>query len=189
MSETISCEDMKLINRYSRRELSAEEVYVFPVILCDNERDWDFERFSIPALRRLAELYVGKTGIIDYDMNGANQTARIYSAETVSDLERMTTAGEVYNYVKANAYLIKNEKNADFIRDIDDGIKKEVSISCSVMRRVCSICGNNKNTTSCSHVKGRYYGGKVCEVILDEPTDVYEWSVIKCQRMNSSKED
>lgn len=178
MSETVSCEDMKLINRYSRRELSAEEVYVFPVILCDNERDRDGERFSISALKRLAELFVGKTGIFDHDPKGANQTARIYSAETVSEPERKTVAGEVYTYVKAWAYLMKSDKNADFIRDIDGGIKKEVSVSCSVKRRVCSICGSDKNAAPCSHVKGGYYGGKVCEVILDEPTDAYEWSFV-----------
>ena len=32
-------EDLELIGRYTRRPLGAEEVYVFPVVLCDNEVD------------------------------------------------------------------------------------------------------------------------------------------------------
>ena len=31
-------EDLELIGRYTRRPLGAEEVYVFPVVLCDKDR-------------------------------------------------------------------------------------------------------------------------------------------------------
>ena len=77
----VSAEDMALINQLARRELKAEEVYVFPVTLCDNETDRDCERFSVSALAKLAELFVGKTGIFDHDPKGANQTARIFRAD------------------------------------------------------------------------------------------------------------
>ena len=39
-------EDLKLINKYALRPLKKEEVFVFSVILCDNDIDRDFERFS-----------------------------------------------------------------------------------------------------------------------------------------------
>ena len=38
-------EQLAKINRFSRRELSVEEVYVFSLLLCDNEVDRDYERF------------------------------------------------------------------------------------------------------------------------------------------------
>ena len=39
------------------------------------------------------------------------------------------------------AYMLRTEKNADLIAEIEGGIKKEVSVGCSVGRRVCSVCG------------------------------------------------
>ena len=175
---SVSDKDMELINKLARRELSPEEVYTFPVVLCDNETDRDCERFSIPALERLAELFVGKTGIFDHDPKGKNQTARIYSAELISDPERTTRSGEVYHCVKAMAYMMRTKANEDFISEIDGGIKKEVSVSCLVGKKTCSICGADERKKGCSHVKGRMYGGKLCEYILSEPTDAYEWSFV-----------
>ena len=177
-TQTIGDRDMELINKLARRELSPEEVYIFPVILCDNETDRDCERFSIGALKRLSELFVGKTGIFDHDPRGKNQTARIYSAELLSDPGRTTRSGEVYHYVKAMAYMMRTAANEDFIKEIDGGIKKEVSVSCSVGKKTCSTCGANERKKGCSHVKGKTYGGKLCERILDEPTDAYEWSFV-----------
>lgn len=42
----VTQEQLAQINRYSRRELTAQEVYVFSLILCDNEIDRDYERFT-----------------------------------------------------------------------------------------------------------------------------------------------
>ena len=42
--------DMEQIGRYTRRAYSPEEVYTFSLVLCDNEVDRDFERFSREAL-------------------------------------------------------------------------------------------------------------------------------------------
>ncbi len=41
------------INRFTRRKLTEDEVYVFSVILCDNDIDRDCERFSDGALQSL----------------------------------------------------------------------------------------------------------------------------------------
>lgn len=47
---------LEKLNRFTRSEVKAEDVYTFPVILCDNEVDRDGERFSADALQRLSEL-------------------------------------------------------------------------------------------------------------------------------------
>ena len=36
--------ELEAIARYSRRRLTAEEVYTFPLVLCDNDLDRDHER-------------------------------------------------------------------------------------------------------------------------------------------------
>ena len=68
-------EDMEAINRYTRRDYGPEEVYAFAMVLCDNEIDRDYERFSVESLDRLRELFLGKTCIFDHECRSANQTA------------------------------------------------------------------------------------------------------------------
>lgn len=169
-------EDLRQIHRFTRREFSPEEIYTFSVILCDNEIDRDGERFTVAALTKLAELFVGKTGIFDHNPASRNQTARIYQAEVASEPGRITAAGEEYACVKAKAYMIRGGSNDSLIREIDGGIKKEVSVGCSVASVRCSICGALSG--NCNHQKGISYDGKICHFILDEPTDAYEWSFV-----------
>ena len=169
---------LEKINRFTRRPLKEDEVYVFSVILCDNEIDRDFERFSDASLEELKDKFVGKTGISDHNATSANQTARIFDTEIVSDDVRITKTGEIYRYLKASAYMVRTGENKDLISEIDGGIKKEVSISCSAERRICSICGCDRAKGSCIHVKGRKYGGKLCYDILEGISDAYEWSFV-----------
>lgn len=171
-------EELSLINNYTRRELSADEVYTFNVILCDNEVDRDFEAFSLDALNRLAQLFLGKTGIFDHNPKGDNQTARIFDTRVITDNSKTTKYGQAYSYVKAKAYMIRSDKNRDLILDIDAGIKKEVSVGCSVKDKICSICGMNLKDDFCDHTLGEYHNGKLCFAILDNPTDAYEWSFV-----------
>lgn len=169
---------MELINRYARRSLSPEDVYTFSVILCDNEIDRDLERFDIQTLRRLAELFVGVTGIIDHSMKSSDQTSRLFKTDFIQDFSKTTSAGEPYTFIKGTAYMIKSEKNADLIEEIDAGIKKEVSVSCSVSEILCSVCNANQKKARCEHVKGEKYAGSVCHRILSGATDAYEWSFV-----------
>ena len=52
---------LEQLNRFTRRTLTQEEVFLFDVRLCDNEIDRDGERFSLEALEQLKALFVGKT--------------------------------------------------------------------------------------------------------------------------------
>ncbi len=175
-------QELSLINNYTRRDYKEDEIYVFSVVLCDNEIDRDFECFTIEALKKLANLFVGKTGIFDHSMESKNQTARIFSCNVEKVDGALNSQGEEYYRLVARAYLPIIEKNKDLIEEIDSGIKKEVSVSCGVKKRICSICGKDVVRNKCSHSKGTIYGDegnkKLCYVILDEPTDAYEWSFV-----------
>jgi len=168
--------DMELINTYSRRTLSPDEVYTFSVILCDNDIDRDGERFTEKALAELATLFIGRTGIFDHNPTAQNQAARIYSTEVVTDGSRKNALGGDYAYLEAKAYMLKTEKNMSLINEIDGGIKKEVSIGCSMKTKTCSVCGSQKGL--CTHRAGVEYDGKLCYFELDNPTDAYEWSFV-----------
>lgn len=178
MAIEINTEVLEKINKYTRRELTADEVYCFNVTLCDNEIDRDNEKFSKGCLEKLAELYIGKTGIFNHDPKGENQTARIFDATVIEDTSKKTEDGEVYCYLSAKAYMVKTDKNADLIKEIDAGIKKEVSVGCAVAGTLCSICGKNFRMGACAHKKGRAYNGKKCYHVLENPTDAYEWSFV-----------
>ncbi len=178
MAETINEQLLKKINEYTRRELTADEAYAFSVVLCDNEVDRDNERFSVSSLFSLAKLFVGKTGIFDHNPKGSNQTARIIDTEVLTDSAKKTSTGEAYTYLKATAYMVRTDANADLIKEIDGGIKKEVSVSCTVSQRICSVCRANLSEKACSHKKGRVYNGVKCYTILENPTDAYEWSFV-----------
>ncbi|MBR2869369.1 MAG: hypothetical protein IKB88_09970 [Clostridia bacterium] len=171
-------EELELIGQFATKKLSMDEIYIFSLILCDNEIDRDNEKFTIPALRELAKLYVGKTGIFDHNMSTKDQNARIYSTEFVTDASRKTTDGEPYSYVKAKAYMVRTEKNKDLIAEIEAGIKKETSVGCSVKKISCSVCGKNIREDGCTHRKGNTYAGKYCCYLLEDPADAYEWSFV-----------
>jgi len=169
-------EDLALINRFSRKELTADEVYVFRVTLCDNEIDRDGERFPTESLRALKDLFPGKTGLFDHSGKSGDQVMRIYAANLQEDPGRSTRPGEPYAALCARVYLLRSDENAALIRAIDAGIKKEVSISCAVKRVVCSVCG--KAWGACEHKKGEPYSAKPCHAVLQEPTDAYEFSFV-----------
>ena len=173
MDHPVSSEDMDLINRLAKTTLTPEQVYTFAVRLCDNEVDRDWERFDISALSALSQLFVGKSGIFDHNWSAEGQTARIYRTELCQE-PGLTAAGEPCRYLKGYAYMLRSDKNSDLIAEIEGGIKKEVSIGCSVARSVCSICGQ----TSCTHQRGQTYDGKLCYFTLQDPTDAYEWSFV-----------
>ena len=134
-------EDLALINRFAKTPLTADQVYTFSIRLCDNEVDRDFERFDPAALEALSQLFVGKSGIFDHQWSTQGQTARIYRTEVVREAAVTTAAGDAYCWLKGWAYLLRTEKNADLIAEIEGGIKKEVSVGCSVARSICSVCG------------------------------------------------
>lgn len=171
---TPTADDMNLINGFALKTLTPEEVFCFSVILCDNDIDRDFERFDENALRSLEKLFVGKTGIQNHSMRADDQTCRTYKTELLTDKSKKTADGLPYMYLKAWCYTVRCDKNASLIREIESGIKKEVSVSCASKSRICSICGKK----NCSHIAGRKYDGKNCYKTITDICDAYEWSFV-----------
>lgn len=159
---------LEAINAQAKAELTAEQVYVFSLRLCDDQIDRDGERFDTEALPTLAKLFVGKTGIVDHKWSTSGQVARIFETQVVRE--------DGVSYIKAWAYIRRGGNAEEIIADIEAGIKKEISVGCAMGRAVCSICGGEYGT--CGHQKGEHYDGMLCCVILKEPMDAYEFSFV-----------
>ncbi len=178
INNLISEKDLELINKLTRRKFNADEVYVFSVILCDNDIDREYERFTDNSLYKLEKLYVGKTGILDHKASSNNQTARIFECKVEKIPGKKNCINQDYKRLIAKAYMPRCAKNESIILEIDSGIKKEVSVGCSIQRTLCSICNRDIKSENCAHIKGKLYKNQVCHTVLDEPTDAYEWSFV-----------
>ena len=159
---------LEAINSQAKGKLTAEQVYVFAVRLCDDQVDRDGERFDTAALPVLAKMFIGKTGIVDHKWSSQGQVARIFETQVVN--------ADGVSYIKAWAYIRRGGDADQVIADIEAGIKKEVSVGCAMGRAVCSICGSDYGV--CGHQKGEYYDGLLCCAILKEPMDAYEFSFV-----------
>ncbi len=163
-----TAQQLEAINAQAHGTLTADQVYVFSLRLCDDQVDRDFERFDPQALPALAKLFIGKTGIVDHRWSSDAQVARIFQTQVVQE--------EGIRYIKAWAYIRRGGAGDSVIADIEAGIKKEVSVGCAMASAICSVCG--KPYGSCGHQKGEYYDGQLCCAILREPVDAYEFSFV-----------
>jgi HK97 family phage portal protein len=169
--------ELSLINQNTMKELTADDVFPFKIVVCGNDIDRDFETFPAESLQKLAALLNGKTVMQDHSPKVENQKARIYKTEVISGTGTART-GEPYAQLIAHCYMAKTESNKDFIADIEAGIKKEVSIGCAVQSVICSVCGADNRVTACSHINGKEYNGQTCYKKLVNPSDAYEVSFV-----------
>ncbi len=181
-ASAVTEDDLRKINKLTLAPLTADDVFVFKAVLGDNETDdRNYEPFNLAALKDLKHLYIGKTVIKDHMRRADNQVARIYDTELVSEA-KTTAAGEAYVQLVAKCYMVKTSRNADLIKEIQGGIKKEVSTGMSPKRAICNICGMDNAKTYCPHYPGREYdhaeGKKVCLITLDGAKDAYELSLV-----------
>lgn len=177
-SQKIDSKELSQINKLTLEPLKEEDIFVFKVAMCDNEIDRDFEVFPLKTLQGLQKLFIGKTIIKDHKRTSDNQVARIYSTELVQHGNKTTKTGELFTQLVGKCYMLNNDSNKNLIDEIKAGIKKEVSIGCSLKKEVCSICGTDNRKTWCNHMWGKNYEGKECYFTLEEPKDAYELSFV-----------
>lgn len=176
-SLSINDQEMNLINKMTLDPLSAEDVYTFEVVACDNDIDRDFERISDESLEKMAQLIVGKTVIKNHKRDVDNQFARIYAAY-VEQSGSLTSDGLPKKQLIVKCFTLADEANSQIISEIKGGIKKEVSISFMPNVVTCSICGTDQRAGCCGHMWGEVYDGRLCFFELSDVTDVYELSFV-----------
>ena len=165
--------ELALINAQALRPLTAEEVFCFRLAACNNRVDRDIERFTEATLEGFASLFVGRPVLLDHKWSADSQTARVYAASVepmpgVEDGEQLVL----------RCYMPRLQGNGDTIAAIEAGLLRECSVGVLTERAICSICGADRRTTWCEHVKGAEYDGKLCYIELDGAEDAYEVSLL-----------
>lgn len=182
-------DDLALINKNTINPLSAEDVFVFKVKLCDNELDRVNDHMTDNFLNEFADKAKSLTGITNHDWDAEGQMSRLYDTEVVEEEGVTNKLGEPYKYVLGKAYTLN--KFQDYIDKISSGLLKETSVSFESTEEVCSICGKQtlKGPDSVAvcpdgHVMGETYDGKLAYNDLKGVKDVFEWSLVAvpCQR-------
>jgi hypothetical protein len=179
----VTDKDLELINKYTLRDLTADEVFTFKVRMADNSLDdRNYQPFSKNALIQLKDLYIGRTVGRDHSCKSDDQCARVYDTDLVeSDKNNGVNGEKVYDLV-AKCYTVKTDNNKALISEIEAGIKREVSTSCSCKSVICSICGTDNVKDYCRHWAGREYdtdnGKKKCLMVLDSIKEAYELSFV-----------
>jgi len=180
-AHAVAEEDLKAINKLAPVPLTAEEVFTFKAVLCDNELDRQYDQFTLKALQDLQKLFLGKTVIKDHNRSTDNQVARIYKTELVQGTKTVKS-GELYTQLVAHCYMVRTASNADLIAEIKGGIKKEGSVGFAPSSSICSICGTDNTKTYCRHWPGKSYdkdgGQTVCTFTLAGVKDAYEFSLV-----------
>lgn len=180
--QEVTEEDLRKINKFTLSPLKAEDVFTFKTIIGDNETDdRNYEPFNLNALKDLKRLYPGKTVIKDHRRTADNQVARIYDTEMITE-PRLTKAGEPFTKIIAKNYMVRTASNQDLIKEIQAGIKKEVSTGVRPKRLICNICGSDNMKTYCPHWPGREYdkeaGKTTCLMTIDGAKEAYELSLV-----------
>lgn len=168
--QVLNADELKLINVQAIVPQTADSVFAFKLVACDNQVDRDEERFSNRTLDQFAEMFVGRPMLRDHDWSANNQIARIYagSVENSGGVKRLVL----------RAYMPRNERAAPTIADIEAGILREVSVGVAVKNCLCSICGEDYTLRNCGHRRGEEYDGKQCHVVLDDAQDTFETSFV-----------
>lgn len=178
--------DLALINQYSLKELTADDVFCFNVVLCDNEVDRDLECFTDEALETLAGLFAGRTGIKDHSWTANNQIARLYRLE-VEETKEKNSLGKTLKRLHGSAYMLRTDDTKSTIEAIEGGILKEVSVGFATKTGAhCSVCGegvfwnwsSGRRKCKNDHFLGDTYDGVFCVGELKDPTDAYEFSFV-----------
>lgn len=180
--QEVSEDVLKQVNKFTLEPLTAEEIYTFKAVLCDNELDRDYEHFTPKALKEMQKLFVGKTVIKDHYHSADSQVARIYATELLETGKTVKSTGEPYMQLVAHCYMLNTASNADLIAEIKGGIKKEGSVGFRASSAICSICGTDNAKSYCRHWPGKSYakegGETVCTFKLDGVSDGYEFSFV-----------
>ena len=187
--QEVTDDELKLINKHTLSPLSAEEVFTFKAVLCDNEIDRQSERFTVKALEDLKKLFVGKTVIKDHSWSANDQVARIYATDLVMG-DKTNKSGEPSAQLVAYCYMVKTASNADLIAEIKGGIKKEGSVGFRASSVICSICGTDNAKSYCRHFPGKSYekqgGPQQCIFTLAGVSDAYEFSLVAVPAQKSA---
>lgn len=178
----ISDDELATINKFTLDDLVESDVFVFKAVITENTTDREFEYISRETIFEMADSFIGKPLIKDHAWKADNQIGRIYKTEIIES-GQMTDHGEQLTKLIAYAYILRSDKNADLIAEINAGIVREVSIGFSIKSVICGVCGTDNAVKYCEHWWGKTYDGVVAVFKLHGLVDTYELSLVAVPAM------
>jgi hypothetical protein len=151
--EPLAADDaLTAINRFTRRSVTAEEVFIGRASLANDLHDKSGERFPPAYLERFAETIIGAPVLEAHDKKRSG-VGKWFGAAVEKD-----AAG--YSHLITDFYL---DARSDLARRVDLGIASDVSIGVMVPKgaRACDLCGKAYDG-GCTHNVLEEYAGKVC---------------------------
>lgn len=180
-------EQLARINKLSKRELSADEVFVF-----SSKAAGDMlipNRFT-KIHKSLLEVFVDDAnhGVsFMYNHNWSSFSAqgmpygKVFGGSLLpSDTPGETTELHLERYIVRDDEVIDGISNNALIKRIETGVLSDTSIGFSTDKMVCSICGNNYYGGACQHYRGQEYKindegeKKLCYLIAMPPSTIIE---------------
>lgn len=169
-----SDDDMAAVNEQTLNTITAKDVAIFRMDLCNDQIDRHISRFPVDELRTISdELIVGKPLMELHDMpgmfsRGSQPIGKFFRSQIVKDGDTIS--------VRPDVFLLRGHGEDDIIAKIEAGILAGTSISFALDRPECSTCGCD--IRDCAHLPGEEIDGELCHVILKEVTEVFEGSIV-----------
>jgi hypothetical protein len=159
------------------RDLSAEDIHVRGMYLCNSKRDHYYSRFSLSALDEIAELIPGRPVMTGHNYHTL-PVGRFFNARRVYRPELGEPKNDSY-WLEAHFYVPRDAEGDALVRRIDQGIYREVSIGWRCVEGACALCGNSiTDRDRCGHVPGEVYEDGICEYEFNGITAVLEGSLV-----------
>jgi hypothetical protein len=177
----VTPQDLELINsRFALRPLTAGEVYVRRLALCNDQYDRTSERFPRYYLERFAETLPGKPLLANHERRQF-PLGRFFKAEVVTgapthhvepatedqapgtvDRGPRTLDRRPETWLCCWIYLVKTSANEEVRTQIDGGVYSHVSIGYRWADLTCDLCGRSYFRGDCPHVIDQEYDGRRC---------------------------
>lgn len=193
-------DQLAVINTFTKKKVTADEVVAFPTLSCNDIPDRDDDQFSTKCVKEFAELPqpyspTGKSFMLDHAYSVGNAVGRIFATDT----KKVGGA----TYLTNEVYVPNTPQFQPIIEKIDFGISWAVSVGVMLGKDECSVCKEPFSSWGwwCrnGHDKGLWYdpnsdetdaygypepvapdskGAIKCIRIFSEPRDMYELSQV-----------
>jgi hypothetical protein len=164
------------IQQFAQREVLPDDIEVRGMYLTNTQRDFYYSRFTREALEEQAELIPGAPVMRGHQYTGAVPDARFFAARVVRIEDPSLPKRDQY-WTECLYYIPKDDAGEDYVRRVDLGIYREVSIGFRLAAAPCSVC--KQNIWACPHIPGEIYEKHgICEWGMEGITSVLEGSQV-----------
>ena len=143
-------QNLELINKYTQKPLTRDDVNVKSMWLCNDIIDCYYSRFNETTLNELADLCPGAAVMVAHNTESL-PIGRFFKASVVRREDSRL-------WLRAWFYWPKEMDHSDnMLKGIESGLYNEVSVSWRMEQAICSICGKDMRSMECPHIPGRKY--------------------------------